>query len=79
MTVKQAQSSLPKLCRQGKPILVTNRQRPVSVLLSVDDYEAMIETMDLLSNPKAMRAIRAAKAGKPAYRDLDLDDENFGL
>jgi hypothetical protein len=26
-----------------------------------------------------MKALRAAKAGKLAYRELDLDDENFGL
>ena len=79
MTVTQAQSGLPKLCRQGKRILITKRDKPVSVLLPIEDYEAMIETMDLLSNPKAMKALRAAKAGKLAYRELDLDDENFGL
>lgn len=79
MTVTQAQSGLPKLCRQGKPILITKRDKPISVLLPIDDYEAMIETMDVLSNPKAMKAIRAAKAGKLTYRELDLGDENFGL
>lgn len=79
MTVTQAQSGLPKLCRQGKQILITKRDKPISVLLPIDDYEAMIETMDVLSNPKAMKAIRAAKAGKLTYRELDLGDENFGL
>jgi PHD/YefM family antitoxin component YafN of YafNO toxin-antitoxin module len=48
-------------------------------LLPIDDYEAMMETMDLLSNPGAMKALRAAKAGKLTYRELDLDDEDFGL
>jgi len=79
MTVTQAQSGLPKLCRQGKRILITKRDKPVSVLLPIDDYEAIIETMDLLSTPRAMKALRAARAGKLAYRVLDLEDEDFGL
>ena len=79
MTVTQAQSDLPKLCRQGRRILITKRDKPVSVLLPMDDYEAMMETMDLLADPKAMRILRAAKAGKVKYRRLDLADEDFGL
>ena len=51
----------------------------MSVLLPIEDYEALMETMDLLANPKAMRALRAAKPGKLKYQKLDLDDENFGL
>src|SRR2546422_7401501 len=79
LTVTQAQSHFPRLCREGKRILITKRDKPVSVLLPIEDYEALMETMDLLSNPKAMKALRAAKAGKMSYRTLDLDDENFGL
>ena len=79
MTVTEAQSNFPKLCREGRRVLVTKRDRPVSVLLPIEDYEAMMETMDLLSNPQAMKVLRAAKAGKLKYRKLDLDDDNFGL
>jgi len=32
-----------------------------------------------LSNPAAMKTLRAAKAGHLAYRELDLADDNFGL
>ncbi len=79
MTVTQAQSHFPKLCRQGKRVLITKRDKPVSVLLPVEDYEAMIETMDLLSDPRAMKTLRAAKSGQLRYRKLDLEDEGFGL
>jgi PHD/YefM family antitoxin component YafN of YafNO toxin-antitoxin module len=79
ITVTKAQSGLPKLCRSKRPVLITTHDKPVSVLLPIEDYEALVETMDLLANPKAMRALRAAKAGKLKYRTLDLDDENFGL
>ena len=79
MTVTKAQSGLPKLCRSKKAVLITTHNKPVSVLLPMEDYEALIETMDLLANPKAMRTLRAAKAGKLKYRRLSLDDENLGL
>ncbi|SRR6266581_3366237 len=79
VTIAKAQSGLSKLCRDKQPVLITAHDKPVSVLLPIEDYEALIETMDLLANPKAMRTLRAAKAGKLKYRALDLDDENFGL
>lgn len=79
MSVTQAQSQFPKLCRQAKRILITKRDKPVSVLLPIEDYEAIMETLDLLSNASAMKILRAAKAGKISYKNLDLKDEDFGL
>lgn len=79
LPVSKVQSGLPKLCRDKKPVLITTHDRPVSVLLPIEDYEALIETMDLLANPTAMRTLKAAKAGKLKYRELDLKDENLGL
>jgi prevent-host-death family protein len=78
LTVSKAQAGLPKLCNSGKSFLITNRDKPTAVLLPIADYEALIETMDLLGNPRAMKALRAAQAGKATYHELDLDDENFG-
>jgi prevent-host-death family protein len=79
LTVSKAQAGLPRLCNSGQSYLITNRDRPTAVLLPIADYEALIETMDLLANPKAMACLRAAKAGKLTYKALDLNDENFGL
>jgi hypothetical protein len=45
----------------------------------LEDYDALLETMELLSNSIAMKTLRAAKAGKLAYKELNLADENFGL
>ena len=79
MTITKAQSGLPKLCRDKKSVLITTNDKPVSVLLPIEDYDALIETMDLLANPKAMRTLKLAKAGKLKYRALNLNDENLGL
>jgi len=77
--IKEAQAQLPKLCRSGRKFVISNRNRPAVVVLPVEDFEALMETLDVLENPAAMKAVRAAKAGTTKYRTLDLTDENFGL
>jgi PHD/YefM family antitoxin component YafN of YafNO toxin-antitoxin module len=78
-SIAEAQAQLPGLCRKGQRFVIARRDKPVYVAMPLADFDAMLETMELLSNPKAMTALRAAKAGKLAYKELNLDDENFGL
>lgn len=78
-TVSEAQANLPSLCRSGKRFVISRRDKPIYVAMPLEDYDALLETMELLSNPKAMKTLRAARAGRLAYKELDLEDENFGL
>ena len=78
-TVSEAQANLPGLCRAGRRFVISRRDKPVYVAMPLEDYDALLETMELLSDPAAMKTLRAAKAGKLAYKELDLADENFGL
>lgn len=77
--MREAQANLPKLCRSGCRFVIANRDRPVVVAMPVDDFEALMETLDVLADPAAMKAVQAARSGKAKYRALDLTDENFGL
>ncbi len=77
--IKQAQAELPKLCRSGKRFVIANRNHPVVVAMPVNDFEALIETLDVLGDPDAMKALGLAKEGKTKYQTLDLDDPDFGL
>ena len=77
--MKEAQAGLTKLCRSGKRFVIANRNEPVVVALPVADFEALMETLDVLGDPNAMKVIHAAQQGESTYRTLDLDDENFGL
>jgi len=77
--MREAQASLPKLCRSGRRFVISNRNRPVVVAMPVDDFEALMETLDVLADPAAMKAVQASRTGKTKYRPLDLADENFGL
>jgi len=78
-TISEAQANLPGLCRSGRRFVISRRDKPVYVAMPLEDYDALLETMELLSNPKAIRTLRAARAGKLPYKELDLGDENFGL
>jgi len=42
-------------------VVLTRNGRPAAVILSPDDLEALEETLDILSDPKAMREIRQAE------------------
>jgi len=77
--MKEAQANLTKLCRSGKRFVIANRNQPVVVAMPMEDFEALMETMDVLADPAAMTAIHSAKTGTTKYRPLNLDDENFGL
>ena len=78
-TVSEAQAGLPSLCRSGRRFVISRRDKPVYVAMPLADYDALLETMEILSNPAAMKTLRSAKAGKLAYKELNLADENFGL
>jgi antitoxin YefM len=44
--------------RTHERIVITKNGRPAALLMSVEDYEGLLETLDLLSDPDAMRRIR---------------------
>jgi len=44
-------------------VLITKNGRPAAVLIAPEDLESLIETLEILSDPDAMAAIREAEAG----------------
>ena len=78
-TVREAQANLPKLCNSKKRFVIARRNDPVYVALPLEEFDALLETMEIMSNPKAMKILQTSKSGKLKYTRLDLDDENFGL
>lgn len=59
--------------------MIANRNQPVMVALPVEDFEALMETLDVLGDPAAMEALGVARSGTGNYRELNLDDPDFGL
>jgi prevent-host-death family protein len=54
-------------------VVLTRHGRPAAVLVSPDELESLEETLDLLSDPKAMREIRTAEAAVEAGDVVDAD------
>ena len=55
-------------------VTVTRNGRPAVVVVSADDLEAIEETLSLLSDPEAMRAIEEGRAAIAAGDFMTLED-----
>lgn len=62
ITLKELRPGLPRVVDRidGRldRYVVTRRGKPVVVMLSVDDYESLMETLDILADPEAMAGLR---------------------
>ena len=46
------------------PVTITKDGEPVAVVIDPKDYESLVATVETLSNPAAMRAIRSSQRGQ---------------
>ena len=77
-TVKEAQRSLASVVRtaeRGDLATITRHDRPVAYVIGAERLAAIAETMEILANPAAMKAIRDAETGKSRlYAATDLPE-----
>jgi len=75
-SITEAQANFPALVRasQNTPITITRRDEVVGYLLSPARMEAIVESMEILANPKAMRAIRDYEKGLTRFQPLSALD-----
>ena len=79
VSISQLQAQAPKLVRRVQhegAISIARHGRTVAVLLSRERMEAIIETFELMGNPRAMKAIRDYEAGKAVMKDSSCLDED---
>ena len=66
VSLKELRPGLPKVIKRIDDRLdryvVTRRGKPIVVMLSIDDYESLMETLDILADPKAMAGLKAGEA-----------------
>ena len=66
-SVTQAQTNLPRLIKEAADegsIAITRHDETVAYLISRGRMDAIVETLDLLGNPAAMKALAEYQAGK---------------
>jgi len=66
VSLKELRPGLPKVIDRidGRldRYIVTKRGKPIVVMLSIDDYESLMETLDILTDPRAMAGLRRGEA-----------------
>jgi prevent-host-death family protein len=55
-------------------VLVTRNGRPAAALVPIDEYEALEETAEILSDPDALAAIEAGLAEISRGETVELED-----
>jgi prevent-host-death family protein len=55
-------------------VIVTKNGSPVAVILAVEDYESLLETLEILSDPAAVAEIRTAQARMDGGEIFGEDD-----
>jgi prevent-host-death family protein len=55
-------------------VLVTRNGRPAAALVPIDEYEALEETAEILSDPETVEAIEAGLAELAADETVTLED-----
>lgn len=72
ISLTELRPKLPEILNELKKsfdrCVITRRGRPEAIVLSEEDYESLLETLDILSDRKLLREIRKAqdelRAGK---------------
>ena len=66
LSVSKAKTRLLDLVRKvqedGRAYVLTRDGEPVSALVPIEDYESLLETMDILADKQTMRDLTAALA-----------------
>ena len=83
LTYSEARSGLKQamddVCQNHEAILITRQRGEHVVMLSLEDYNSMEETLYLLGSPKnakrLMASIKQIKAGKAKIRELLTDEQ----
>jgi len=77
ITLKELRPELPKVIENVDSkfdrYLVTKRGKPVAVLMSVEDYEGLLETIEILSDKDAVARIKKSKSEAKGGRTVSLE------
>ena len=79
VSATKARAQLPRLLKQvaaGDTIAICKDDVAFAYIVSRYSWEAVLETMEIMANPKAMKAIRDYEAGRTKFKDVSCLDED---
>lgn len=78
VTLSEAKTRLARLLADveelGDHYVITRSGRPTGVLLSVEEYEGLLETLEILADPELSKAVREGLRDAEAGRLLSHDE-----
>ncbi len=60
--------------QRGEEVIITHRGEPKAVILSHDEYERLLETLEILSDRELLKKIRRGIAEASAGQTVSLDE-----
>jgi PHD/YefM family antitoxin component YafN of YafNO toxin-antitoxin module len=72
--IAEAQAQLSALTKRKEILTLCRHNEPVSYLVPRERMEAIVETLEILANPQAMKVLRAARRGRLKYRPVSALD-----
>ena len=77
ITLKELSSDLPAVIKgidnKLDRYIVTKRGKPVAVIMNPDDYDGLLETIEILSDKEAVKGIRKAKKEIKEGKTISLE------
>ncbi|MCX5796332.1 MAG: type II toxin-antitoxin system Phd/YefM family antitoxin [Elusimicrobia bacterium] len=78
ITLKELRPRLPQVMQaidqKMDRFIVTRRGKPAAVIMGLDDYEGLLETLEILSDKPAVKRLKQAEADLRAGRSRSLDE-----
>ena len=74
VSISEGQNTFPALVKaaeRGSVVTITRHDEPVACVMGYERMSAVAETLELLGNAAAMRALRDHQAGKTKFGLLD--------
>ena len=85
ITLKELRPKLPGVINavdtKMDRFVITKRGKPMAMMMSIEDYESLIETLDILSNTGLAKEIKKAEAEvrKGKVKALSEIEKEMGL
>jgi len=79
VTISELQAKVPHFVREAEKqgaLSIARHGHTVAFLVSRERMEAIIETLEIMGNPNAMKTIRAYEAGKVKFKDASCLGED---
>lgn len=78
LPITEARNTLPTLVENAKKKLdeyiITVKGTPAAILLSIDEYESLRETLEIMSDKKLMKELKEAEEDVKAGRVYDWEE-----